>query len=49
MNQFWVRPKIAGMESTANITSVRPIVMNTTTMGVNMRRPSTVVRSRLPS
>ena len=49
MNQFWVRPKIAGIESTANITSVRPMVMNTTTMGVNMRLPSTVVRSLLPS
>ena len=49
MTQFWVRPKIAGIESTANMTSVRPMVMNTTTMGVNMRLPSTVVRSLFPS
>ena len=36
----WVRPKIAGMESSANSRSVVPIATITTSIGVNSRLPS---------
>ena len=49
MNGFVVMPKIAGIESIANMTSVRPIVTNTSSIGVNIFRPFTTVRSLLPS
>ena len=49
MNQLSVMPKIAGIESSANSTSVLPIATSTITIGVHIRRPPTVVRSRLPS
>ena len=49
MNGLWVSPKIAGMESKANIRSVTPMVTKTTSIGVKSFLPSTVVRSLLPS
>ena len=42
-------PKIAGIESSANSRSVVPMAMKTMRIGVNMRVPSTVVRSLMPS
>lgn len=44
-----VRPKIAGMESTANSTSVTPMAMTRMSSGVAYRRPRTRVVSRAPS
>ena len=49
MNGLSVMPKIAGIESSAKSRSVEPIAMNTMSIGVNTRRPSTTVRSLLPS
>ena len=49
MNGFVVMPKIAGIESSANSRSVMPIATNTMIIGVNMRRPATVVRIFAPS
>ena len=44
-----MRPKIAGMESTANSTSVIPIATIRMSSGVAWRRPRTLVVSRAPS
>ena len=49
MNGSFVRPKIAGIESSANSRSVVPIATNTTTIGVKSRFPSISVRSLAPS
>ena len=49
MNALCVMPKIAGIESSANSRSVVPMAMKTMRIGVNMRVPSTVVRSLMPS
>ena len=48
-NASWVMPKTAGMESSANARSAVPIASMTISMGVAMRRPSTLVVSRVPS
>jgi len=45
-NGSWVRPKIAGMESTANSTSVTPMAMTRMSSGVAWRRPRTRVVGR---
>lgn len=49
MNGLCVIPKIAGIESIAKMRSVTPMAANTMIMGVNIRLPSTVVRSFAPS
>ena len=49
MNGSFVRPKIAGMESNANMTSVVPMVRNTISIGVQYDLPSFSVRSFSPS
>ncbi len=49
MNALWVRPKMAGMESTAKSRSVRPMVTKTISIGVKTFLPSTTVRSLPPS
>ncbi len=49
MKASWVRPKIAGIESSAKSTSVRPIATITRSIGVNRRLPSTRVVSLSPS
>ena len=46
---FWVRPKMAGIESRAKSTSVPPIAAMTSSIGVMTRLPSTTVKSRSPS
>src|SRR5438132_9972416 len=49
MNGSVVRPKIAGMESTAKITSVVSTINNTIARGVSARRPSTRAINFCPS
>lgn len=44
----WVRPKIAGIESSANSTSVVPIASMTISIGVISRRPFSTTNSRVP-
>ncbi len=44
----WVRPKIAGMESRANRTSVVPIASMTISIGVISRRPFSTMNSLVP-
>ena len=44
----WVRPKIAGMESSANRTSVEPIASITTSIGVMIRLPFSAIHSLVP-
>jgi hypothetical protein len=48
MNGSVVIAKMAGMLSTAKITSVTAIRISTTNSGVNQRTPSLTVISRLP-
>ncbi len=40
MNMFWVSPKIAGIESSANRMSVPPMATITSSIGVITRLPS---------
>ena len=49
MNGLWVMPKIAGIESSAKITSVVPIAMRTMSRGVKKALPSMRVRIFMPS
>ncbi len=44
----WVRPKIAGIESSANSTSVVPIASITTSIGVMTRLPFCRIHSLVP-
>ncbi len=44
----WVRPKIAGMESRANSTSVVPMASMTTISGVSTRLPLVTMKSLVP-
>lgn len=44
----WVRPKIAGIESSANSTSVVPMASMTTISGVSTRLPLTRMKSLVP-
>ena len=46
---FWVRPKMAGMESSANRMSVPPIATITSSIGVRTRLPFSMVKSLSPS
>ena len=49
MNGSFVKPKIAGMESKANITSVVPMVRKTISIGVQYLAPFLTVRNFSPS
>ena len=49
MKTFWVRPKIAGIESSANRMSVPPIATITSSIGVSTRLPFSMVNSLSPS
>ena len=48
-NRSLVTPNTAGIESSANTTSVTAMATSATSSGVAMERPLTRVKSRLPS
>ena len=49
MNVLWVRPKIAGIESSANRMSVPPMATMTRSIGVMTFLPFSIVNSLSPS